>query len=648
MTPTIYPPKPQEKGKGYMCAAKISLKNRYYEVYADKEVGSWSVKNRITGCWCFQDALFCVDKNPEQKCREASTSISFVKSRHTSTLGKGTVLSIKFVPHEGYEPIRILHVRLYNRRPCVEIGWSVENQFPYPVRVSKVDVVCAGALFVEQAMRKPHILRSGSGAEPNLVEKGWQIDANNGAMLTYLDGPVRKTLVAGGLHYNEFARSVAIRDGVLGPQGRAVRRIGYRNISISCYDPQGKIIAPHTTYDARDSVYLDFVTEDPFEAYELYGSALQVANDAAPNAYDFPTLCGWMVSTGHLGENKPINNSVGLVEQTKLARDRGLMKYTPLAVRLEPDTYCYHNFGDTQQGWWDDAHWRAYGPGHGHRPGEKPGSLQKPYDTFQKFCKAVKSLGGIPFTYFQSSMPSNDFALAHPSWMLNKDITRLHYTHPHQVPYIRYDYTHPQFRAHCLRVWKRLRKAGLCGVKFDYPETAWARAGGFADTRFTTTAAYREMYRLCREGLGKDAYIHERNLGGPAHENAPRLDVTAGIVDLQRVWGDASHFEPEMASRIGLRWYKSRKVFLYYPDGKSFFMNGKPIAAYKRRAFLTIMGFLSGRLEIGTSIGSMTDEMFYDVTRLFPILQGTQSPRPVDMFLTDRHPAVYVYAVNPM
>ncbi len=33
------------------------------------------------------------------------------------------------------------------------------------------------------------------------------------------------------------------------------------------------------------------------------------------------------------------------------------------------------------------------------------------------------------------------------------------------------------------------------------------------------------------------------------------------LVDLQRVWTDASHFEPEMASRMGLRWYKQGKVF---------------------------------------------------------------------------------------
>lgn len=581
-----------------MARATVRIKNRFYEVFVDARTGSWSVKNRISGHWCFQNALFCVDKQPEHKWRDPETHITFEQSGVDAKFGKGKLLSIRYDPATGYEPVRILHIRLYNKLPFIEVGWTVENRFSYPVRICKVDVVYAGELFDGQKVHQPRVLRSGAGAEPNHVEKGWQIDAYNGAMLTYLDGDVRRTFVAGGLSYQDFTRHVDIRDGVLGPLRQRVRHAGLRNITVSCEDPQGKIIPPHATYDALDSVYLDFVTVDPFEAYELYGNALQIANDASPNAYDFPSLCGWMVSTKHLGENKPINNSVGLVEQMRLASERGLMRYTPLAVRLEPDTYCYGNYGNTQQGWWDDTHWRMYGPGNGHLAGEYPGSLQKPCDSFEKFCKAVKGFGGIAFTYFQSSMPSNDFALTHPDWMLNKHISRLHCTHPHQMPYVRYDYTHPAFRKHCLRVWKRLRKAGLAGVKFDYPETAWARDGGFADPRFTTTSAYREMYRLCREGLGGEAYIHERNLGGHAHEDAPRLDVTAGIVDLQRVWGDASHFEPEMASRMGLRWYKSRKVFLYYPDGKSFFMDGKPIRTYKRRAFLTIMGFLSGRLEI--------------------------------------------------
>jgi len=621
------------------------MKNRFYEIVVDRTTGTWSVRDRQSGVWCFRNAAFRVDKYPGPIWKEPSTSIATEQRSFQSALGKGKELAITYSPSEGYDPTRILLIRLYNRLPCIEIGWGITNRMNFPIRVSKVDAIYCGELFVEQAVTKPQVLRSGAGAEPNTVEKDWQIEAYNGAMLTYLDRGARRTLVACGLAYGEFTRVVEIRDGERGA-GKRVRKAGLRNLNLSFLDPQGKVVPPGETYMSPDTAYLDFSTSDPFEALEVYGMALRAVNDAKPNVYDFPTLCGWMVSTESLGEGKPINNSEGLIEQLQLAQDRGLMKYTPLAVRLEPDTYCYGNFGDTQQGWWDDEHWRTYGPGDGHVPNADAGSLREPYDTFAKFCKAVKQYGGIPFTYFQSSMPSNDFAVQHPDWMLNGDISRLHYTHPHHKPFVRFDFSHPGFRAHCLRVWKRLRKAGLQGIKFDYPESAWASGGGFADAAFTTTSAYRELFRLCREGLGPDAYIHERNLGGASHEETPRLDVTAGIVDIQRVWGDASHFEPEMASRMGLRWYKSRSVFLYYPDGKSFYMDGKPIADYKRRAFLTIMGFLSGRLEIGTSIGSMTDEMFHDVTRLFPILGGTKSPRPVDMLTGGEHPAVYVYRVT--
>ena len=357
-------------------------------------------------------------------------------------------------------------------------------------------------------------------------------------------------------------------------------------------------------------------------------------NNANPNAYNFPTLCGWMVSTKHLGEGKKINNSPDLVNQMEIAKERGLDNFTSMAVRLEPDVYCYKHNGDTQQGWWDDKHWAKYG------------SLQAPYDTFSKFASEIKKNTGQVFTYFQGSMPSNDFAIAHPDWMLNDDISLLHTDRFHHRPLVRYDFTNPDFQNYLIRMWQRLSADGVVGIKFDYPETAWANKGGFDDQTYTTTSAYKKLYELCREGMGKEAYIHERNIGTESNENAPRLDCTIGTVDLQRVWSDASHFEPEMASRIGLRWYKQGIAFRYYPDGKSFFYKGKALDTKERRKILTLIGLLSGRIELGTSIGSMTDEMFFDLTRLFPTLPNGQSFRPVDFLLGKKHPEVYTYDVN--
>jgi hypothetical protein len=376
-------------------------------------------------------------------------------------------------------------------------------------------------------------------------------------------------------------------------------------------------------------VFLDIVTADPFASLEAYGMALRAANKANPNPYDFPTLCGWLVSQGSYGEGRPINDSKSLVEQMELAVKSGLLEHTPVAIRLEPDFYCQHDYGNTQQGWWNDETWAKYG------------SLTPPYETFGKFCGRIRELGGIPFTYIQSNMPSNDFALAHPWWMMRGDISRLHAEHRHHMPFVKFDFTNPGFQAHTLAMWKRLAKDGLQGIKFDYPESAWIPTGGFADETHTATTAYRKVFELAREGLGEDAFIHERNLG---EYGTPKLDVTAGIVDLQRVWDDSSHFEPEMASRMGLRWYKNRSVFGYYPDGKSF----KGMDTDARRTMLTLVGLISGRLELGTSFGRMTPEEQRDLTRLYPVLKGTRSFRPVDMLsAAPADPSVYVYANDP-
>ena len=143
-----------------------------------------------------------------------------------------------------------------------------------------------------------------------------------------------------------------------------------------------------------------------------------------------------------------------------------------------------------------------------------------------------------------------------------------------------------------------------------------------------------------------DAFIHERNLG---EYGTPRLDVTAGIVDLQRVWTDASNFEPEMSSRMGLRWYKNRVVFNYYPDGKTLYNSEtkQPLTTNNRRTILTQIGLLSGRLELATSFEKMTQEMKHDITRLYPVLQEPKSFRPVDMLMRKKEPEVYVYDISP-
>ncbi|GAA3554349.1 hypothetical protein [Snuella lapsa] len=611
--------------------------NDYLDVKFDLTTGQYSCIDKKINQAMIKDAWFRLDagevpwRNPKHQYRAESMGII------EDNLGIGKKIRVWYLPEESYDPERFLDLTVYRNKKFVVFGWGVKNPFEYRIRVRNAEILQQGSLFDNQILNMPKVLRSGAGAQANFVEDTWQVDAYNGAMVTYKDASrknERRTLVGGGLKYDEFAKSFETHRGEI----RENLGLGKKNYSgnepyltLSIWDPQGKEVLPGETWESKDTYYLDFVTQSPFESLETYGANLALANKAAPKAYNFPTLCGWIVSTKNLGEGKNINHSAALVEQMRKAKTSGILKYTPVTVRLEPDYYCYGNQGNTQQGWWDDAYWSKYN------------ALSKPYETFKKFSKAVKEFGGGVFTYFQVSLPSNDFAKEHPDWMINNDISLLHVDHPHHRPLVRYDYTNTAFQNYLLKMWKKLANDGVMGIKFDYPETGWERDGGFDDKSYTTTSAYRKIYELCREGMGSDAFIHERNLG---ETNTPLLDCTVGIVDLQRVWWDASHFEPEMASRIGLRWFKQGKAFRYYPDGKSFYFKGEELSSIERRAFLSLVGLLSGRLELGTSFGSMTPDMQYDLSRIYPVLPNGQSFRPIDMFMGKKHPEVYAYDVD--
>jgi len=614
---------------------KASIENEKVSIEFDLETGTYSGIDKSDNIIMFNDAKFLLDRGknmaiPWKKPKE------IIKAEEINN-PEAKNLRVWYIPQTEYDPVRFLDVLIQKDMPNIIIGWGVKNDFEYEVRVRQAEVLFQAKLFEGQMATNPRVLRGGAGAEPNFVENTWKIDALNSVMLTYNDEKTsnkRKTIVAGGYNYAEYSRKIELHE-----ESKKGTDKGQPFITLTITDPQGKRVPPKTIWKSEDNFYIDFLTENPFESLENYGYQLAKANNAHPNSYNFPTLCGWMVST--IGEGKPINNSPGLAEQMKLAKEKGLNRYTSLAVRLEPDYYCYNNQGNTQQGWWDDEHWAKQYPQ--FHIDKNYGSLKAPYETFSKFSAEVERMGGQVFTYIQASMPSNDFAATHPEWMLNDDISLLHIEHRHHQPLVRYDYTNPDFQKYVLNMWSRLSKDGVRGIKLDYPETAWAWDGGFDDKSNTTTSAYRKVFELCREGMGKEAFIHERILGDP---NTPRLDCTAGIVDLQRVWGDATHFEPEMASRMGLRWYKQGKVFRYYPDGKSFYAKGEALSAKDRRTFLTLVGLLSGRIELGTSIGSMTDEMIFDLTRLYPVLPNGKSFRPVDFLLDKKHPETYVYDVN--
>lgn len=506
---------------------------------------------------------------------------------------------------------RLYSFTLHEGEPAVVLGFGLKTPQWYSTRLMEAYPMAHGRLFPGKTFAESLTLNGAAGYESTSVQPGDSRSSPNSLMITGLVDGKRRTVVWGGLGYQGFAKYAAIRHGCL---------------EMRASDPVGRLVDPEERYLPADTFYLDVVTTEPFAALERYGRAMRTANHAHPNVYDFPVLCGWGV--GAMSKLPNVNNSAKLVHELELAQQCGLTKYTKVAIRLEPDTYCNRDNGNTEQGWWDDTHWAKYG------------HLVPPYETFAKWCAALNERDGIPYTYFQVGMPSDDYARAFPGHMLCNDISKLDRKHSHHRPYVSYDYTDPDFQQRTLAMWQRLRQEGIRGIKFDYPETGWRPEGGFEDRHATTAYAYRKVFELARTGLGEEAFLDERNLG---ESDRPCLDVTAGLVDTQRNWTDANKFVPGMVSIGGLRWYKNRTVFNYYPDEK--IVHG--CTPQIRQSMLTMIYLTSGRIDLATSFSLFTPEITHDFSRIYPAYREPFSARPLDAFTGIRDPQVYDLELTP-
>jgi len=551
------------------------------------------------------------DRKPGKPDGWKGWEVSQAQESVADAFGKGRRVVVTLSnPKRPATPTYLFRYTLYENNGVVFMGFGLKNTRDFGIRLMDSAPMIGANLFSGKSVEQVLTLNGSAGAEAAKVQPGASRESANSLMLTCLKDGQRRTVVWGGLANQDFGKWAAVRD---------------RALEFTAKDPVGRLVDAGQTYWVEDTFYLDVTTPDPFVALEQYGRAMRMANHAKPNVYDFPVLCGW--SVGAMSRLPGINNSKKLVGELEAAQKAGVTKYTKVGIRLEPDTYCYQN-GNTEQGWWDDAHWAQYG------------HLVPPYDTFAKWCAAIRERDGVPYTYFQVGMPSDDYARAFPGHMLFNNISRLQAFHPHHQPLVSYDYTDPDFQKRTLEMWQRLRKDGIRGIKFDYPETGWRPEGGFENRHATTAFAYREAFRLCREGLGADAFIDERNLG---ESGRPCLDVTAGIVDTQRNWTDSNKFVPAMISIGGLRWYKNRTVFNYFPDTKTVHDCTKEI----RQSMLTMVFLTSGRIDLATSFTLFTPEIVHDFSRIYPAYREPFTARPLDAFTGGTDPQVYDLELTP-
>jgi hypothetical protein len=602
----------------------VELQNAYITVTFDLENFQFSVLDSQSGEPLLTDSQIEVgmEKGAELKLyREEAVSDALGEGRRV-ILALTDYGFYRYATHfrSGRPPQRLFSFTVYEDHPALMLGFGLLTPNYYSIRLRDAKVLSgAGELFGGAKIKKPLTLNGAAGAVATHVRPGLDRISSNSLMLTGKVKGKQRTVVWGGLGQAAYGKVAELEDGAL---------------RLWAEDPFGVLVDEDQEYLSEDTFYLDLTGTDPFAALERYGLALRAANDASPNVYNSPVLCGW--SVGNISKLPDINNSAKLVKEAELAQACGMTKYTTPMNRVEPDKYHL----DSQQGWWDDERFRKFG------------HLVPPYETLEKFCDALEARGAQGYIYMQLGMPSDDFARAHPKWMLFNDASEVdRYTpkyketnnpkkHPHHQPYVTFDYTDKEFSEHFVKVWSAIREAGIRGVKVDYPATAWRPEGGFDDRYASTNSAYLRAFELLREAMGEDGLIDERNLG---ESGRPCLDLTAGVIDTQRTWADSNEFVPEMVSRSGLRWYKNRTVFNYYSDTKA--VHGLEPA--ELHALITLNFLTSGRLDLATSYSLFTPEITHIVSRSYPHYPDPVSARPLDAFTGVTDPQVYELELNP-
>jgi hypothetical protein len=322
------------------------LGNGIIAVTFDFETGGFSISDAATGDALLSEARFGLPSG------EAPGEVKVLGTEDVrDPLGSGKRLLVEVqdsnllryssVKHGSADPARqLFSYTLYEGSPALVFGFGLRTHHYISMRLMGARPLAGGRLFGGRELKNPLTLNGGAGGDTTTVKPGLSRICANSLMLTALVDNQRRTAVWGGLGHADFGKFASLRDG---------------SPALFAEDPVGRLVDEGETYLPADTFYLDVHTREPFDALERYGRAMRQANQAAPNVYDFPVLCGW--STGVLSKLPRVNDSASLIGELKHANDCGLTKYTKVSLRLEPDKYHF----DTEQGWWDDARMRKFG-----------------------------------------------------------------------------------------------------------------------------------------------------------------------------------------------------------------------------------------------------------------------------------------------
>uniref|UniRef100_UPI003564B8EC hypothetical protein n=1 Tax=Pontiella sp. TaxID=2837462 RepID=UPI003564B8EC len=555
-------------------AAEVVIENEQVTVQVSLKEGTYSAIRKKDHVECLSNASWSV----EEWSSTDGYAFTWQEKELSDASGNGTALQLTGT--KAGAPSLILSLALYEELDFISLYSGVVNTSDQPLRIKNYSPL-TGTAYPGSEFADFMLLDGESGEYISKVLTGddaRELSCFNNVLATFGEkGAAKNNLLIGGLSYLDFMK-----------HGKIKRLENELEVKLWGHDPVGKRVDPNSVCILdRDRFYIDFTAASRFGILESYGRALKAANNIKLDTITAPGLNFWYCMWRAFGADEFRNTSVGTLEALQRAKETGFLNYAPLAVRLEPDDYAVPN---NQQGWWDDEHWQMY----------ESGKLEKPYDTIEKWGQEVLKQGGIPLIYSQTARRSLDYAEAFPGHMLFNEVSKKRSDNKircHKGTLLwSYDFTDPGFIQHMQEVYSNLKKGGLRGIKFDYPDTGWANEGGMEDDYATTARAYRRIFELAYEGLGWNSDIHERI---PLHG-----DICLGTITTHRTEPDTDRYYPVMARKCGLRWYKNRVAVKYVNDVINPF-HAFPFNHDGWRTAYTMTYLTNARIELGKYIEKM-------------------------------------------
>lgn len=258
-----------------------TLANEKVTLRVDLANRNFSVKDNASNEVVIDNAMMAADgwgvnrKMTKWKGWKATQTLADVNDGFGK--GKRIVLTFSNSPFPA-APSYTFSYTLYEGQGAVVMGFGMKNTTGVDLRLMEAGPMVAAELFPGKKMEMEISLNGSAGAEPAAVLPGVNRKSANSLMVTGTVDGRRRTVVWGGLANKEFGKWVALSDNI---------------IEMRAKDPVGRLVDHGQEYFSDDTFYLDVSTDDPFLALERYGRAMRLANNAKPNVYDFPVLCGW-------------------------------------------------------------------------------------------------------------------------------------------------------------------------------------------------------------------------------------------------------------------------------------------------------------------------------------------------------------------